>query len=52
MLLAPMPPIQLPDAYSPGDEREAILFSYKAHHIWRKIPGASEWLKSHLHLIH
>jgi len=48
-LLASAPPHQLPDVYSPGDEREASLFAYTAHHIWRKIPGAMDWLRSHLH---
>jgi tetratricopeptide (TPR) repeat protein len=48
MLLAPSPPHDLPESYSPGDEREAIYYAYSAHHIWRKVKGALPWLKTML----
>lgn len=33
-----------PDSYSFGSKEEAIIYVQEHLHIWRKIPGISEWL--------
>lgn len=47
MLIGPWSPENLPDAYSHGDEREAVLYVAGSYGIWRYTPGAFEWLFMH-----
>ncbi len=39
-------PTLLPDCYSWGSPEEAILFVANSLNVWKKIPGALDWLKS------
>ncbi|CAH2716860.1 hypothetical protein BACCIP111895_04048 [Neobacillus rhizosphaerae] len=39
-------PVNPPDYYSMGDENEAIVYADRHLHLWRKIEGLGEWLKS------
>ena len=38
-------PVRLPDAYSIGDRREAVLYASEAKPLWARVPGALEWLE-------
>ena len=38
-------PSELPSSYRIGDENEAIIYADEHLHIWREIPGVSDWLK-------
>ena len=40
-------PKQLPPYYSPGDNREAVLYAVEAGGGWAMTPGALNWLKAH-----
>ncbi len=36
----------LPPTYGCGDENEAIYYAFLTRKLWKKIPGALQWLKS------
>ncbi|XJZ26934.1 SEC-C metal-binding domain-containing protein [Bacillota bacterium Lsc_1132] len=38
-------PSELPSYYQIGDENEAIIYADDHLHLWRKIPGVTDWLK-------
>eukprot|EP00797_Seminavis_robusta_P001958 Sro111_g055270.1 Inherit from bactNOG: tetratricopeptide (577) ;mRNA; f:53324-55277 len=44
LLLAPESPLETPSSYGGGDEREAILYAFDNHTVWRSFPGALDWL--------
>jgi tetratricopeptide (TPR) repeat protein len=35
---------RLPDAYSIGDRREALLYASESKPLWKRVPGALAWL--------
>jgi len=37
-------PKQLPGEYSPGDKREAIIYTLDARNTWRQVMGSVSWL--------
>jgi tetratricopeptide (TPR) repeat protein len=38
-------PEEEPEYYSPGDEREAVMYAVSAHQSWIRTSGAIKWLK-------
>lgn len=41
-------PRHLPDAYSFGDEREAILYVHQFAEAWQVTPGVLAWLRGRI----
>lgn len=39
-------PPHLPAGYTPGEESEAVLYAADSLNLWRKTPGAVEWLRA------
>ena len=46
-LLSARPPDGLTEMYGYGDDNEARYYAFFAHAIWRKTPGALNWLKKY-----
>jgi tetratricopeptide (TPR) repeat protein len=42
-----LPPLELPGAYSPGDESEAIIYVHESLPGWKETPGAVDWVRAH-----